>query len=361
MRQYLFLLLRHFTGMDIPKLLNYSMLSQLLTQTFGTLAPTLFAIALIAAGQSSTVTGTLAGQIIMEGYLHLRIRPWLRRIITRILAIVPAVWTILYFGEESLGDLLVLSQVVLSLQLGFAIIPLIHFVSDKTRMGKFTIGPWVKLAAWATAVIIVGLNVKLVISSLQDWTKDGGAWYINFLVIPLVIVTGLLLLYIICRPWIYRKPRTTSLTPHQETRVIPTLEVKSFNRIGITVDFSSNDSSSIAYATSQGGKDAEYLLIHVVETAGARVMGHDINDLETQQDITNLQRYAEEMTLQGFKAQVKIGFGGPTKVIPQIVEQFNADLLVMGAHGHRGFKDIIFGTTVDAVRHKVKIPVLIVR
>ena len=99
------------------------------------LAPVLFAVALIAAGQSSTVTGTLAGQIVMEGYLHLRLSPWIRRIITRLVAIIPALLTIHYFGESATGELLVLSQVILSLQLGFAIIPLIHFTSDKEKMG----------------------------------------------------------------------------------------------------------------------------------------------------------------------------------------------------------------------------------
>ena len=111
----------------------------LLSNIFGSMAPALFAIALIAAGQSSTITGTLAGQIVMEGYLDLRIRPWIRRILTRAIAIVPAVFTIMYFGENELGELLVLSQVVLSLQLGFAIIPLIHFVSDKVQMKEFVI------------------------------------------------------------------------------------------------------------------------------------------------------------------------------------------------------------------------------
>ncbi|MCK7557033.1 divalent metal cation transporter [Chitinophaga sedimenti] len=104
------------------------------------LAPILFAVALIAAGQSSTVTGTLAGQIVMEGYLRLRINPWLRRLLTRLLAIVPALVVIIIYGESKIGELLVFSQVLLSLQLGFAVIPLIHFVSDKKTMGTFAIG-----------------------------------------------------------------------------------------------------------------------------------------------------------------------------------------------------------------------------
>ena len=112
---------------------------QLLPSFLGSLAPILFAVALIAAGQSSTITGTLAGQIIMEGYLSLRINPILRRLITRLIALVPALIVILIYGEENVTDLLTFSQVILSLQLGFAVIPLIHFVSNKTTMGKFAI------------------------------------------------------------------------------------------------------------------------------------------------------------------------------------------------------------------------------
>ncbi|HYX06329.1 MAG TPA: Nramp family divalent metal transporter, partial [Bacteroidales bacterium] len=111
--------------------------SKLLENLFGKAAPVFFAIALIAAGQSSTITGTLAGQIVMEGHLNLRIQPWLRRLMTRLLAIIPAIFTILYFGPDALGSLLILSQVVLSLQLAFAVIPLIHFTSDKKYMKEF--------------------------------------------------------------------------------------------------------------------------------------------------------------------------------------------------------------------------------
>ena len=120
----------------------------------------LFAVALLASGQSSTVTGTLAGQIVMEGFLHLRIRPVIRRIITRSLAIVPAALVIGLIGEGSTLDLLITSQVVLSLQLSFAVIPLIHFTSSKRLMGEFANSLWVKIASWLTAAIVVGLNIQ---------------------------------------------------------------------------------------------------------------------------------------------------------------------------------------------------------
>src|SRR6201999_3540838 len=149
-------------------------------------APILFGIALVAAGQSSTITGTLAGQIVMEGYLNLRIAPWLRRLITRLIAVIPAYIVILVYGEGETGALLVLSQVVLSLQLGFAIIPLIHFTSDKKTMGVFVISTWVKVAAWIIALIIVSLNVKLVIQEIDGWLANAGeyAWIIWVTAIP---------------------------------------------------------------------------------------------------------------------------------------------------------------------------------
>src|SRR4030095_12319723 len=138
-------------------------------------APMLFAIALIAAGQSSTITGTLAGQIVMEGYLNLRIQTWIIRLFTRLIAISPALLTITILGEGATGKLLVLSQVILSLQLGFAVIPLIHFVSDKEKMGDFVIATWIKVLAWISAIIIVTLNAKLVIQQIADWTNDPDA------------------------------------------------------------------------------------------------------------------------------------------------------------------------------------------
>ena len=117
-----------------------------------TLAGVLFAVALLCAGQSSTLTGTMAGQIVMEGFLNFRMRPWLRRLITRTLAVVPAALTILSTGEKGAYKLLILSQVILSMQLPFAVIPLIHFTSDRKRMGEFANAEWVRALAWVTAV-----------------------------------------------------------------------------------------------------------------------------------------------------------------------------------------------------------------
>ena len=140
-----------------------------------TTASVLFALALLASGQNSTLTGTLAGQIVMEGFLNIRLRPWLRRLITRLIAIVPAViCTALYAHDptkqsEAIGSLLVFSQVVLSLQLSFAVIPLVLFTSDRRKMGEFVSPLWIKILAWFTTGIIVLLNVKYLFDKLQEW------------------------------------------------------------------------------------------------------------------------------------------------------------------------------------------------
>lgn len=136
----------------------HSLLNRLLGSS---LAPILFAIALIAAGQSSTVTGTLAGQIVMEGYLNLKMKPWIRRLLTRSVAILPAIIVLLWFGESAINELLIGSQVVLSMQLGFAIVPLIIFVSSKKRMGVFAISTFWQIISWIVATIIISLNLLL--------------------------------------------------------------------------------------------------------------------------------------------------------------------------------------------------------
>ncbi len=121
------------------------------------LARTLFAVALLASGQNSTLSGTLAGQIVMEGFLNFRMQPWLRPLI----AVVPAVAVIGYYRESRTTDLLIWSQVILSLQLGFAVVPLIRFTSDPAKMGWFANGVWIRVLAWFAAALIIALNLKL--------------------------------------------------------------------------------------------------------------------------------------------------------------------------------------------------------
>ncbi|HEY9638788.1 MAG TPA: Nramp family divalent metal transporter [Coleofasciculaceae cyanobacterium] len=146
----------------------YKLLSPLLGVQ---LASFLFAVALLASGQSSTMTGTLAGQIVMEGFVSLHLAPWLRRLISRLLAIIPALICIIWFGESSTTSLLIFSQVILSLQLSFAVFPLVMFTSDRRIMGEFVNPVWLKLLAWSVAILIGTLNVWLLIQTFLGWLK----------------------------------------------------------------------------------------------------------------------------------------------------------------------------------------------
>ena len=338
---------------------------QFLTPLLGThWASMLFGIALIAAGQSSTITGTLAGQIVMEGYLNLRIAAWLRRLITRVIAIIPAYLVIVFYGESETGALLVLSQVVLSLQLGFAIIPLIHFNSDKEKMGVFVIKPWLKVAAWTVAGIIIALNVKLVIQQLSDWMIMAGdqAWALWVTAVPFSVAAGLLLLYITVKPYLEKRAKEKEMIiPHGTAAQLVDLEKPIYRKVALCLDFSAIDSLCIRSAVAQGGKEAQYVLIHVVETAGAMVYGSEIADLESKEDKAALESYVQQLHELGYKAEIKVGYGNPRRRIPEMIKEFDADLLVMGAHGHTLIKDLIFGTTLDTVRHRIRIPILIVR
>jgi manganese transport protein len=143
---------------------------KLLTPVLGaSMASTLFAVALLASGQNSTLTGTLAGQIVMEGFLNIRLRPWVRRILTRMVAIVPAVIVAALYGAKGVSNLLILSQVILSLQLAFAVVPLVRFTDDKAKMGPFANSIWLKIVAWSITVVIVGLNSYLLWQTLRGW------------------------------------------------------------------------------------------------------------------------------------------------------------------------------------------------
>lgn len=325
-----------------------------------TMAPLLFAIALIAAGQSSTVTGTLAGQVVMEGYLNLRLQPWIRRLLTRLIAIVPALLVILILGEGSTGKLLILSQVILSLQLGFAVIPLIHFVSDKNKMGDFTIPAWQKIFSWVAAIIIISLNIKLVYSQLADWISSSEyPLLISFTIVPLCLFCMMMLCYIVIVPFL-TKSKIESVKFHSDFTPIQFEEPAAYKKIAITVDFSTSDSKAINRAISLGEKESEFVLMHVLESTNAFVYGEDAFDMESEEDYQFLKQYAKQLKSKGYNCNVVLGYGSPKTVIPALVSKHNCDLLVMGTHGHKTFKDILLGTTIESVRHNIKVPLVLV-
>lgn len=334
---------------------------QLLPGQLGThVASYVFAIALIAAGQSSTITGTLSGQIVMEGYLQLRINPWLRRLLTRLLAIIPAIIVIGIFGENEVDNLLVFSQVVLSVQLGFAIIPLIHFVSDKKRMGQFSINTTTKILSWTIAAILVYLNMKLVFEAAEGYFANPGHLLWKIIILATSLSALLLLAYIFLHPWLTKRQERKSIQIHSPAEGLRDLEIPSFRQIAVALDFSEHDKKLLAHAIGQGNKDTRYLLIHVVESASARMLGQQSDDYETRNDQERLDLYKMQLQQTGLQVNTRLGYQYRTKEIVRIVKEENADMLVIGAHGHSGLKDFIYGETVNTVRHELKIPVLVV-
>lgn len=323
----------------------------------------LFAIALIAAGQSSTVTGTLAGQIIMEGYLRLRINPWMRRLLTRLLAIVPAVLVILIMGEQMVDKMLIFSQVLLSMQLAFAIIPLIHFVSDKKRMGSFTIKPLVKTVAWLIAAIIIVLNLKLVYDTANEWIGMTDSLILKALVVIGELGLIALLIVTIVYPLILKRREATTIDIHNDIDIntLNDIPAKKFKKIALALDYSDKDFTVVQYGLQLASEGSEFVLLHIVESAQARMAEDQAEDYETLKDKEQLTEYVKHFEQRGLKATGVLGFKHRTKEIARIVQENDCDLLILGSHGHKNFKDWLFGETINTVRHMVDIPIFIAR
>jgi manganese transport protein len=345
------------------------------------LAPTAFAIALIAAGQSSTLTGTLAGQITMEGFLRFRMRPWLRRLITRSLAIVPAVIVISLTGEEGSTGLLVLSQVILSLQLSFAVVPLVKFTASKVRMGAFASPRWVTAIAWVVALIIMGLNGKLVAEKLIEWVDAAGParwelglgswvgsasalqWLVAGSALPVVGGLVVLLLWMVFRP---ERPVVVREAKVTAAEVVAAAGVaRPIRRVGVALEVERQDSAMLAEAVAVAAANgAELVLMHVVEGAGGTYHGSVADDAESRADEQYLLQIAERLRAAQpppRAVHTVLGFGDPPRELIKLAERENIDLLVVGGHGHRGIMDLWRGETINGVRHGLKVPVLAVR
>jgi len=336
---------------------------ELLAPLLGTgLASVFFAVALLCSGQSSTLTGTLAGQIVMEGFLNFRMRAWLRRLITRALAIIPAAATIWLAGEKSVYPLLILSQVVLSMQLPFAVIPLIHFTSDRTRMGSFAARPWVKILAWVTAVVIVGLNLRLAAMAIGDWLAGAGPWktVVWLVAIPAGAALLALLVWITLEPWISRRRlgRAVEFPEPGPDTIAP-----AYDRILVPLDHTALDRLAVSHAAAMAKLySSRVFLLHVEEGVTSQVYGGDASTAEVEAGSEYLERMAQSLRDQGITVETSIFHSpSPTKEIVRYARQIAPDLIIMGAHGHGGIKDLIFGTTISPVRHALDVPMLVVR
>ena len=339
---------------------------QLLAPLLGTaLASVLFAVALMCSGLSSTMTGTMAGQIVMEGFLSIRMRPWLRRLSTRLAAITPAALTIYVAGDQGSFQLLILSQVILSLQLPFAVIPLIHFTNDRGRMGAFANSGRVRLLAWLAAVIVVGLNIRLAWLTISGWLEAAGRYrpLLLFTVIPLLVGLLALLAWIALQPWL---PRWRAR--RQEAVALPEpsageLAVPAYRSILVPLDHSARDRAAIAHAAALARlHDATLYLIHIEEDVTSQVYGSLASTAEIQEGAKYLEQTLKSLRAQGIRVEVAVGYSrDPKQEIVRFARQIKPDLVVMGAHGHTGIQDLVFGQTINGVRHALDTPILIVR
>jgi manganese transport protein len=337
----------------------------LLAPLLGTaMASTAFAIALLCSGQSSTLTGTLAGQIVMEGFLRIRLKPWVRRLITRSIALVPAVIVIAMTGESGTYKLLIVSQVILSLQLPFAIVPLIQVTSDRRRMGEFVSPRWVRILAWISAVIIIALNTKLVYDLLMEWMAlpPPASTWTKYLVLPVVVACMGLLLYIMVRPFIPGRKLEGVPVPLEASEVLSGLVVPEVKAAGLALDRSVNDKGVLAYAFGLvRNPGTELVLIHVLEGVGAQVYGKEAEGKDASEARGYLDSLVADLHSRGIRARSILGYGVPSTALVEIAKENHLDLLVLGGHGHRLFGDMMKGQTISSVRHAVTIPVVTIR
>ncbi|MEP6963302.1 MAG: Nramp family divalent metal transporter, partial [Acidobacteriota bacterium] len=316
---------------------------QLLTPLLGTtLASVLFAVALLASGQSSTLTGTYAGQIVMEGFLNIRLRPWLRRLITRSVAIIPAVIVVSGSGETGTYQLLILSQVILSLQLPFAVIPLIRFTSDRGRMGEFANKTWVNVLAWTVAAVILGLNFWLVGDSAIPWVQ-AETWHAVVAVPISVFVLGLL-------GWVMFAPSRPEPQEDESpgAAVAADLPAPIYRRILVPLDHSNRDRAAVAHAAAMARlHGATIHLLHVEEGATSQLFGPIASTAEVAKGERYFHDIVDALKRDGHKAELTVVHSrNPRAEIIKAAKQLQPDLVVMGAHGHTGIKDLIFGTTI---------------
>jgi manganese transport protein len=342
----------------------HTMLARILGSS---LAPFAFALALICAGQSSTITGTLAGQITMEGFLQFRIRPWLRRLVTRALAIVPAVVVILSAGEGGVYRLLILSQVILSLQLSFAVVPLVRFTSSKRKMGPFVSPRWARMLAWLVALVIMALNGMLVYDEIHEWIGAAGAWSWAVAAICVPVSSGLAILLV----WmVFRRETILGEKAAVSAEAIAVQAAKTqrrFKKIGVALDAMSTDSAMLAEAVALARThQADLVLMHVVDGVGGTWYGDQTGDQESRDDEVYLRSLAErlraELQGQGIPSiEAVLGYGDAATEIVNLAKQNQIDLMVLGGHGHRGLFDLMHGVTISSVRHKLDIPIVTVR
>ena len=298
----------------------------------------------------------------MEGHVGVRMRPWLRRFTTRLLAILPAVIVITLNGDSAVDSLLVLSQVVLSLQLPFALIPLLHFTASKKKMGDFASSKFIVLLSWLAAAIIVSLNGKFIAEMIMDSFSSGasGHFLIKYVLFPVSLFISPLLLFIIVEP-LFRKDAIFRTSIEKTLRLVKPEAIEgNYKKVGIALEGDEARDSQIINGILPLLKlfKAEVILIHCVESAAGRYMGKLVDDFDSKEKREYLQTFSEKFDHDHIKSAIRISGGEPENEIAFIAREEKIDLLVAGSHGHKLISDMIYGSTLTEVRHRLKIPIL---
>lgn len=227
-------------------------------------------------------------------------------------------------------------------------------------MGKFVIKPLVIVLASLIAAVLVYLNIRMVVGQASSFfaTSDSIFWKAVIILSGLFYVT--LLVIAIFYPIVRRKKETVQAQLHPEASTLQQIAIPVYKRIAVALDFSKDDLKLITHAIGQGNEHTSYVLIHVVESAATRIIEKDADDLETRKDQERLNNYISQLKEKGITSTGLLGYNDRVKEIVRIVKESNADMLVIGAHGHSGIKDLLYGQTIGAVRHELKIPVLVV-
>ncbi len=334
----------------------------------GTLAGVLFAVALLASGQSSTLTGTLAGQVVMEGFVRLRVRPWVRRLLTRSVAIVPAlvVLSLASAGDdaaatdERLLQLLVLSQAILSFQLPFAIIPLVQFTSDRRRMGIFASPVWLKALAWLCAVLVIGLNIVLIWMYMGEWAEavEKAGWrslWIYGTVGPISVGLAGFLVWIAF--YSRYRPRETDLPAAGRSRIIQCALSADRRRRRVRRGRQCCTRSGGGGGAHPSGTAAPY---PCCRRAGRRLLWRGHGRSRKPGGSVTHGRIGQTSPDRGSPSGGRLGYGDPPVELVRIARERQLDFLVLGTHGHRFFADLALGQTVAPVLHRLQIPILVV-
>ncbi len=191
-------------------------------------------------------------------------------------------------------------------------------------------------------------------------TENSNPVLISFILVPLCVFCFLMLLYITLIPLVTKNKTHAKNEFHAELKPLVLTPSGNLNRIAVTVDFGSSDNKAINKAIQLGSKNFSLILIHILESANAIVYGDNASDLEREEDYQKLKHYQEQLLKENIATEIQLGFGNPKQAIPKLILENNCDILIMGTHGHKTIKDIILGSTIDSIRHEIKVPLMLV-